>query len=127
VVGDGQGWVGIGKGKAAEVPVAISKAVEQAKKNLVHVSLSFGNDSHEVHGLFVLSMSPKACEEGDGIIAGGAVRAVVEVVGVHNVIGENAGPRDPFNAVRATLKALSAEDAEDVLRCRSPVGDARIG
>jgi len=64
VVGDGQGWVGIGKGKAAEVPVAISKAVEQAKKNLVHVSLTSGTIAHEVHGLFGGVCPPQARKEG---------------------------------------------------------------
>ena len=92
VVGDGQGWVGIGKGKAAEVPVAIAKAVQQAKKNLVHVPLKSGTIPHEVHGLFggehVLL---KPAVEGTGIIAGGAVRAVVELVGAHNIISKTLG------------------------------------
>jgi len=86
VVGDGQGWVGIGKGKAVEVPVAISKAVEHAKKHLVRIPLRGGTIPHEVHGLFggehVLL---KPASEGTGIIAGGAVRAVVELAGAHNI------------------------------------------
>jgi len=102
VVGDGQGWVGIGKGKAAEVPVAIAKAVQQAKKNLVHVPLKSGTIPHEVHGLFggehVLL---KPAVEGTGIIAGGAVRAVVELVGAHNIISKTLGRGNPFNTVRA--------------------------
>ena len=104
VVGDGHGWVGIGKGKAAEVPVAISKAVEQAKKHLVHVPLKGGTIPHEVHGLFggehVLL---KPAVDGTGIIAGGAVRAVVELVGAHNVIAKTLGRGNPFNTVRATF------------------------
>ena len=108
VVGDGQGWVGIGKGKAAEVPVAIAKAVQQAKKNLVHVPLKSGTIPHEVHGLFGgehVLLKPAA--EGTGIIAGGAVRAVVELVGAHNIISKTLGRGNPFNTVRATLDGLT--------------------
>lgn len=120
VVGDGHGWVGIGKGKAAEVPVAISKAVEQAKKHLVHVPLKGSSIPHEVHGLFggehVLL---KPAVEGTGIIAGGAVRAVVELVGAHNVIAKTLGRGNPFNAVRATLDGLTQlRNPEEVLRLR---------
>ena len=127
VVGDGHGWVGIGKGKAAEVPVAISKAVEQAKKHLVHVPLKGGSIPHEVHGLFggehVLL---KPAVEGTGIIAGGAVRAVVDLVGAHNVIAKTLGRGNPFNTVRATLHGLSQlRNADDVLRQRRQVGEER--
>ena len=120
VVGDGQGWVGIGKGKAAEVPVAISKAVEQAKKNLVHVSLTSGTIAHEVHGLFGAEhVLLKPAKKGAGIIAGGAVRAVVEVAGVHNIIAKTLGRGNPFNTVRATLNGLcQLRNAEDVLKMR---------
>lgn len=120
VVGDGHGWVGIGKGKAAEVPVAISKAVEQAKKHLVHVPLKGGTIPHEVHGLFggehVLL---KPAVDGTGIIAGGAVRAVVELVGAHNVIAKTLGRGNPFNTVRATLDGLTQlRNPDEVLRLR---------
>ncbi len=128
VVGDGQGWVGIGKGKAAEVPVAIAKAVEQAKKNLVHVALASGTIAHEVDGLFGAEhVLLKPAKKGTGIIAGGAVRAVVEVVGVHNVIAKTLGRGNPFNVVRATLNGLcQLRNAEDVLKMRrSAVGDAQ--
>ncbi len=123
VVGDGHGWVGIGKGKAAEVPVAISKAVEQAKKHLVHVPLKEGTIPHEVHGLFggehVLL---KPASEGTGIIAGGAVRAVVELVGAHNVIAKTLGRGNPFNTVRAALEGLTQlRNPHDVLRLRRGV------
>lgn len=126
VVGDGHGWVGVGKGKAAEVPVAISKAVGQAKKHLVHVPLREGTIPHEVHGYFggehVLL---KPASVGTGIIAGGAVRAVVELVGAHNVITKTLGRGNPFNAVRAALDGLCRlRDPEEVARIRKePAGD----
>jgi small subunit ribosomal protein S5 len=120
VVGDGQGWVGIGKGKAVEVPVAISKAVEHAKKNLVRIPLRGGTIPHEVHGLFggehVLL---KPASEGTGIIAGGAVRAVVELAGAHNIIAKTLGRGNPFNTVRATLDGLcQLRDPDEVARIR---------
>ncbi|NOT94884.1 MAG: 30S ribosomal protein S5, partial [Nitrospira sp.] len=120
--------VGIGKGKAAEVPVAIAKAVEQAKKNLVHVALASGTIAHEVHGLFGAEhVLLKPAKKGTGIIAGGAVRAVVEVVGVHNVIAKTLGRGNPFNVVRATLNGLcQLRNAEDVLKLRrGAVSDAQ--
>ena len=120
VVGDGQGWVGIGKGKAVEVPVAISKAVEHAKKHLVRIPLRAGTIPHEVHGLFggehVLL---KPASEGTGIIAGGAVRAVVELAGAHNIIAKTLGRGNPFNTVRATLDGLcQLRDPDEVARIR---------
>jgi small subunit ribosomal protein S5 len=120
VVGDGQGWVGIGKGKAAEVPVAISKAVEQAKKHLVHVPLKNKTIPHVVHGLFggehVLL---KPASIGTGIIAGGAVRAVVELAGAHNIIAKTLGRGNPFNTVRATMDGLlQLRDPEETARVR---------
>jgi small subunit ribosomal protein S5 len=126
VVGDGQGWVGVGKGKAAEVPVAISKAVEQAKKHLVRVPLKEGTIPHEVHGLFGAEhVLLKPAAEGTGIIAGGAVRAVVELVGAHNIIAKTLGRGNPFNTVRATLNGLSQlRDPHEVLHLRrAPAGD----
>ncbi|HJR75934.1 MAG TPA: 30S ribosomal protein S5 [Nitrospiraceae bacterium] len=124
VVGDGQGWVGVGKGKAAEVPVAISKAVEQAKKHLVRVPLKGGTIPHEVHGLFGAEhVLLKPAAEGTGIIAGGAVRAVVELVGAHNIIAKTLGRGNPFNTVRATLNGLSQlRDPQEVMHLRRAVG-----
>lgn len=124
VVGDGNGWVGVGKGKAAEVPVAISKAVEQAKKHLVHVPLKEGTIPHEVHGLFGAEhVLLKPASEGTGIIAGGAVRAVVELVGAHNIIAKTLGRGNPFNTVRATLDGLSQlRDPHEVMHLRRTVG-----
>jgi len=120
VVGDGQGWVGIGKGKAAEVPAAISKAVQQAKKHLVRVPLKDETIPHEVHGMFggehVLL---KPAGAGTGIIAGGAVRAVVELAGAHNIIAKTLGRGNPFNTVRATLEGLTQlRDPKEVARVR---------
>ncbi|HJU05982.1 MAG TPA: 30S ribosomal protein S5 [Nitrospiraceae bacterium] len=120
VVGDGQGWVGIGKGKAAEVPAAISKAVEQAKKHLVHVPLKDQTIPHQVHGLFGAEhVLLKPAAAGTGIIAGGAVRAVVELAGAHNIIAKTLGRGNPFNTVRATLDGLcQLRDPEEVTRIR---------
>lgn len=127
VVGDGHGWVGIGKGKAAEVPVAISKAVEQAKKHLVHVPLKGGSIPHEVHGLYGAEhVLLKPAVDGTGIIAGGAVRAVVELAGAHNVIAKTLGRGNPFNAVRATLDGLTQlRNPEEVLRLRRRTAEER--
>ncbi len=127
VVGDGHGWVGMGKGKAAEVPMAISKAVQHAKKHLVRVLVQDGTIPHEVHGLFggehVLL---KPASEGTGVIAGGAVRAVVELVGVRNVIAKTLGRGNPFNTVRATLNGLcQLRDRKEVARLRR--GDSDSG
>jgi small subunit ribosomal protein S5 len=124
VVGDGHGYVGVGKGKAAEVPVAISKAVEQAKKHLVRVPLKEGTIPHEVHGLFGgehVLLKPAA--DGTGIIAGGAVRAVVELVGAHNIIAKTLGRGNPFNTVRATISGLQQlRDPQEVLHLRRSIG-----
>lgn len=128
VVGDGQGWVGVGKGKAAEVPVAISKAVEQAKKHLVHVPLKEGTIPHEVHGLFGAEhVLLKPAAEGTGIIAGGAVRAVVELVGARNIIAKTLGRGNPFNTVRATLAGLSQlRDPHEVMHLRRAARDNEL-
>ena len=128
VVGDGQGWVGVGKGKAAEVPVAISKAVEQAKKHLVHVPLKEGTIPHEVHGLFGAEhVLLKPAAEGTGIIAGGAVRAVVELVGARHIIAKTLGRGNPFNTVRATLDGLSQlRDPSEVMHLRRTVRDNQL-
>lgn len=119
-VGDGQGWVGVGKGKAAEVPVAISKAIQQAKKHLIRVPLKGDTIPHEVHGVFGAEhVVLKPATVGTGIIAGGAVRAVVELAGAHNVIAKTLGRGNPFNAVRATLDGLrQLRDPEAVTRVR---------
>jgi small subunit ribosomal protein S5 len=109
VVGDGDGKVGLGYGKAREVPVAISKAMDQARKNMVGVSLRNGTLHYPVkanHGAARVFMQPAS--EGTGVIAGGAMRAVFEVVGVKNVLAKAVGSRNPINLVRATIKGLQA-------------------
>lgn len=120
VVGDGEGWVGIGKGKATEVPPAIAKAVGQAKKHLIHVPLKNGSIPHDVHGRFGAEhILMKPAKEGTGIIAGGAVRNILEVLGAHNVIAKTLGRGNPFNVVRATLQGLSQlQDPNEVRRIR---------
>jgi small subunit ribosomal protein S5 len=114
VVGDQGGRVGFGFGKAREVPVAISKAMAQARKNLVHVSLKKGTLFYAVrgaHGATRVLMQPAS--DGTGVIAGGAMRAVLECVGVRNVLAKSYGSRNPINVVRATIEALSAVRSPD--------------
>lgn len=120
VVGDEQGWVGIGKGKAAEVPEAISKAVQHAKKKLVRVSIKNGTIPHEVRGHFGAEhVMLKPASAGTGIVAGGAVRAVIELSGIHNIVAKTLGRGNPFNVVQATLDGLNQlRDPEEVLRVR---------
>ena len=109
VVGDGNGAVGMGKGKAKEVPVAVQKAMESARRKMIKVSLKNGTLHHAVegrHGATKVFMQPAA--DGTGIIAGGPMRAVFEVVGVTNVLAKCHGSTNPYNLVRATLNALEA-------------------
>ena len=108
VVGDGEGRVGYGYGKAREVPVAIQKAMESARKNMITVNLKEGTLQYPLtgrHGAAKVYMQPAS--EGTGIIAGGAMRAVFEVVGVHNVLAKCIGSNNPINVLRATIKGLS--------------------
>jgi len=107
VVGDGEGRVGYGYGKAREVPVAIQKAMESARKNMINVSLKDGTLQYAItarHGAAKVFMKPAS--EGTGIIAGGAMRAVFEVVGVHNVLAKCIGSNNPMNMLRATMRGL---------------------
>jgi len=109
VVGDGGGKVGFGYGKAREVPVAIQKSMEGARKNMRTVDLNNGTLFHAVkagHGAARVFMQPAS--EGTGVIAGGAMRAVLEAVGVKNVLAKAVGSRNPINLVRATVKGLEA-------------------
>lgn len=109
VVGDGDGGVGMGKGKAREVPVAVQKALDEARRKLFKVSLRGGTLHHSVigkHGASKVYIQPAS--EGTGIIAGGAMRAVFEVMGVTNVLAKCFGSTNPYNVVRATLNGLAA-------------------
>lgn len=107
VVGDGQGRVGIGHGKAAEVPEAIRKAVERAKKRFIIVPLVEGTIPHDSIGKYgAAKVILKAASKGTGVIAGGAVRAIVESAGVHNILTKCIGTNNPHNVVKATLNGL---------------------
>ena len=107
VVGDENGVVGHGLGKSKEVATAISKAVEDAKKNLVRIPLERGTLPHEQKGKFGgASVFIKHASQGTGVIAGGAVRAVLEAVGVHDVLSKSQGSSNPHNVVKATFDAL---------------------
>ncbi|GAB1408280.1 30S ribosomal protein S5 [Thermomonas brevis] len=109
VVGDGAGRVGFGYGKAREVPVAIQKSMEYARKNMSVVELNNGTLFHQVkagHGAARVFMQPAS--EGTGVIAGGAMRAVLEAVGVKDVLAKAVGSRNPINLVRATVKGLES-------------------
>jgi small subunit ribosomal protein S5 len=107
VVGDGDGRVGMGKGKSKEVPAAVQKAMEEARRNMVKVTLKNGTLQHRVtghHGAANVIMMP--APKGTGIIAGGPMRAVFEVVGITDVVAKSHGSSNPYNMVRATLDAL---------------------
>jgi small subunit ribosomal protein S5 len=108
VVGDGNGTVGHGLGKARDVSESISKAVDDAKKNLIKVPIHKGTIPHEVHGKFGAGkVLIKPASDGTGVIAGGAMRAVLEIAGVHNVLSKTQGSSNPHNVVKATIDALS--------------------
>ena len=119
VVGDGAGRVGFGYGKAREVPVAIQKAMQQARKNLINVSLRNTTLHYAVtakHGTSKVYMQPAA--DGTGIIAGGSMRAVFECAGVRNVLAKSYGSRNPINVVRATINALTLIPAPEQIAAK---------
>ena len=129
VVGNGNGRIGFGTGKAREVPIAIQKAMEVARKNMRKVNLKGTTLQHPIlgrHGAAKVFMQPAS--EGTGIIAGGAMRAVFEVVGVHDVLAKCIGTNNPTNVVRATLNGLfSMVDAELVAAKRGKTVEEILG
>ncbi len=108
VVGDGNGRVGMGKGKSKEVPAAVQKAMEEARRNMTNVSLKNGTIHHNVfghHGAASVMMAP--APKGTGIIAGGPMRAIFEVMGITDIVAKSHGSSNPYNMVRATIDALN--------------------
>jgi len=119
VVGDGNGKVGFGRGKAREVPVAVQKAMEDARKNMKKVALKGGTLQYPLignHGAAKVVMLPAS--EGTGIIAGGAMRAVFEAVGVHDVLAKCIGTNNPINVVRATFKGLTSMSTPEAVAAK---------
>jgi len=108
VVGDGDGRIGMGKGKSKEVPVAVQKAMEEARRKMIKVSLKNGTLHHTVHGRHgASSVMMIPAKDGTGVIAGGPMRAIFEVMGVTNVVAKSNGSTNPYNMVRATLDGLA--------------------
>ena len=127
VVGDGKGKVGFGRGKAKEVPIAIKKAMEKARRNMVDVSLNASTLWYPIkakHGGAKVYMQPAA--EGTGIIAGGAMRAVLELVGVRNVLAKCYGSTNQVNVVRATINALRGMESPEQVVTRRGIKIADI-
>lgn len=129
VVGDGDGRVGMGKGKAKEVPVAVQKAMEEARRKMVKVTLRNGTLQHAVNGKhgasFVLMVPAK---QGTGVIAGGPMRAIFEVMGVTNVVAKSHGSTNPYNMVRATLDGLvKMNTASDIAAKRGKLIEEILG
>ncbi|NLQ18678.1 30S ribosomal protein S5 [Marinomonas sp. M1K-6] len=119
VVGDGKGKVGFGRGKAREVPQAIQKAMEQARRNMVSVKLDGGTLQYPIkanHGASNIYMQPAS--QGTGVIAGGAMRAVLEIAGVHDVLAKCYGSTNPVNVVRATIKGLQDMKAPEQIAAK---------
>jgi small subunit ribosomal protein S5 len=120
VVGDGKGKVGHGLGKARDVQECIAKAVDDARKNLISVPLIKGTIPHQQLGKYGAGkILIKPASDGTGVIAGGAMRAVLEMAGVHNVLGKSQGSSNPHNVVKATINALeNLRDAKEIARMR---------
>jgi len=119
VVGDGNGKVGFGRGKAREVPIAIQKAMEEARRNMVYVPLNEGTLHYAITAEFgAAKVFMQPASEGTGIIAGGPMRAVFEVVGVHNVLAKSIGSSNPVNVVHATVKGLQAIASPEMIAAK---------
>ncbi|MCJ8169910.1 30S ribosomal protein S5 [Atopomonas sediminilitoris] len=119
VVGDGKGRIGFGRGKAREVPAAIQKAMEAARRNMIQVDLNGTTLQYPIrsaHGASKVYMQPAS--EGTGVIAGGAMRAVLEVAGVHNVLAKCYGSTNPVNVVRATFNGLRDMRSPDAIAAK---------
>jgi small subunit ribosomal protein S5 len=129
IVGDEGGHVGHGSGKAKEVPQAIRKAIESAKKNMIRVPLTNNTIPHQVLGLFGAGrVLLKPAQEGTGIIAGGAVRAVMQAAGVSNILTKSIGTSNPHNVIKATFEGLkSLRDPREVARLRDKTIEEIMG
>ncbi len=128
VVGDGNGRVGFGRGKAREVPMAIQKAMEAARRNMVDVDLNGSTIWYAVterHGASKVYMQPAS--EGTGVIAGGTMRALLEAAGVHNVLAKCYGSTNPVNVIRATFKALTSIQSPDAVAAKRGKSLEEIG
>jgi small subunit ribosomal protein S5 len=129
IVGDEGGHVGHGSGKAKEVPQAIRKAIEAAKKNMIKVPLTNNTIPHQVIGLFGAGrVLLKPAKEGTGVIAGGAVRAVMQAAGVSNILTKSIGSSNPHNVIKATFEGLkSLRDPREVARLRDKTIEEIMG